>query len=112
MPVPEGQLNRLEPQDLWLRLHQPNPPLVIDVREPREFKQGHIMEAKSIPLVQLLIDTAQIPKDRNVVFVCRGGRRSTRATYLLSKQGFNNVIVMTGGMLAWEAAGLLEAVDP
>jgi rhodanese-related sulfurtransferase len=84
---------------------------VIDVREAREFHREHIPESQSIPLLKLFGDITQVPKDRKVVFVCRGGRRSTRATYALINQGFDNVRVLKGGILAWENAGLLEAVD-
>ncbi len=111
LDVPKHDVNHLDARALWDELHTPQPPLVIDVREPREFRQGHIPEALSIPLNRLFLDTAQVPKDRPVVFVCRGGRRSTRATYTLGKQGFDNLRVLQGGMVAWEAAGLLEAIE-
>jgi SulP family sulfate permease len=111
LDVPKHDVNHLDARALWDELHTPQPPLVIDVREPREFRQGHIPEALSIPLSRLFLDTAQVPKDRPVVFVCRSGRRSTRATYTLSRQGFDNLRVLQGGMVAWEAAGLLEAIE-
>jgi SulP family sulfate permease len=109
--MPKEAVPGLEARQLWNELHQPQTPLVIDVREAREFRRGHIAQAQLIPLHQLFSDISQIPKDRPVVFVCRSGRRSTRATYALINQGFVNVRMMYGGMLAWEAAGLLEAVD-
>jgi sulfate permease, SulP family len=46
-----------------------------------------------------------------VIVVCRGRRRSTRAAALLGGNGNAQIAVQEGGMLAWEAAGLLEAVD-
>jgi rhodanese-related sulfurtransferase len=52
-----------------------------------------------------------LAQDNEMVVVCRGGRRSTRATYFLQNKGYKNVRVLRGGMLAWEQAGLLEAVD-
>ncbi len=102
------------PQDLWRALHIDTaalPPLVIDVREPREFKVGHIAEAHLIPLPKLLANPDVLPKDEFLVFVCRGGRRSTRAAQLLQNQGYKNIKVLQGGMLAWESAGLLEAIN-
>jgi SulP family sulfate permease len=108
---PKAHIKGIDPVELWNLLHQPEPPIVIDVREPREFIVGHIKDAISIPLITLLTDTAQIPKEKTVTFVCRSGRRSTRAVFQLGRQGFENVQVMTGGMLAWEAAGLLVAVE-
>ncbi|MBU1660171.1 MAG: STAS domain-containing protein [Chloroflexi bacterium] len=109
--MPAGHVAGVTPQELWDELHSADPPLVVDVREPREFKRGHIPQAESIPLFELLSASSQIPHDRPVVFVCRSGRRSTRATYLLTNQGYTNTRVLRGGILAWETAGLLEAVD-
>ncbi len=109
--IPAGAVPSVAPLDLWDELHQPNSPRVIDVREPREFKRMHIPQAASLPLFQLLSDSSKIPTQKDVVFVCHGGRRSTRATDMLTQRGFTNVRVLRGGMLAWENAGLLEAVD-
>ncbi len=103
------------PMQLWNKLLAHNgdtPPLVIDVREPREFRQGHIAQAQLIPLPKILSDDMpNLPSDRDIVFVCRGGRRSTRAASVFKNGGQKNVSVLRGGMLAWEAAGLLEAVE-
>jgi SulP family sulfate permease len=109
--IPVGQVPHITPKELWEQLHDAPSPVVIDVREPREFNQGHIPQAKPIPLFKLFADLSQIPQDRQVIFVCRGGRRSTRTTYSLTKQGYTNTKVLEGGMIAWEAAKLLEAVD-
>jgi sulfate permease, SulP family len=109
--IPHGQVNHIEPHRLWEELHGENPPLVIDVREPREFKQGHISQAKLIPLLDLLANHHKLPEERPVVFVCGGGRRSARATYLYQSKGYENLRVLRGGMSAWEAAGLFEAIE-
>jgi SulP family sulfate permease len=109
--IPIGDVPGISPLDLWGELHSKIPPVVVDVREPREYKRGHIPEAQSIPLFKLLDDPSQIPEIRPVVLVCRGGRRSRRATYILSKQGFMNIRMMDGGMLEWENTDLIEAID-
>jgi len=109
--MPKGRVKGIDPLELWQELHEPERPIVIDVREPREFRQGHIPNAQSIPLMKLFGDISQVPKDHPVIFVCRGGRRSTRATYALSRQGYENVRVLVGGMQAWETVGLLVAID-
>lgn len=101
----------IEPQALWQALRSAAPPAVIDVREPREFRQGRVPGSRSIPLPALLADPSQIPDDRPVVFVCRGGRRSARAAAALLAAGRKDVAALRGGMLAWEAANLLEAVE-
>ncbi len=111
LALDEREIRYVEPHQLWTELHQPQPPPIIDVREPREFKRDHIREAQSIPLLDLLVDTSQIPQDQAVVLVCRSGRRSARAAAILTRQGYKQVRVLQGGMLAWETAGLLTAVD-
>lgn len=109
--IPIGDVAHISPIELWQELHGEKPPLIIDVREPREFKRSHIMQAQSIPLFQLLSDPSQISKDHPVVLICHGGRRSTRATYILTQKGFSNLRFLEGGMLAWESACLLEVVE-
>jgi SulP family sulfate permease len=109
--IPVGTIEDLPPRQLWESLHGGAPPFVVDVREPREFQQGHIPTAQLVPLPDLLAASEELPSDRSLVFVCRGGRRSTRAAYALHKRGYKKVTVLKGGMLAWQAAGLLEAVE-
>jgi SulP family sulfate permease len=110
--IPPDTVADISPRELWQKLHNGlTPPLVIDVREPREFQRSHIPNAQLIPLPKLLTDPPALPTDRDIVLVCRGGRRSTRATHMLRSRGYSNVRVLRGGMLGWEAAGLLEAVE-
>jgi SulP family sulfate permease len=112
--VPVARVISTTPQELWQRLHESGKngrPFIVDVREPREFRQGHIPEAQSVPLPQILQDSAKLPSDRQTVLVCRSGRRSLRAAYALQQIGCMNVVILQGGMLSWEAAGLLEAID-
>jgi len=108
--IPVGGVDEISSQELWNQLHSATPPTVIDVREAREFQQGHIPQAQLIPLNQLLKGKTEIPLDRLIVLVCQGGRRSSRASYALSQQGYK-ARALSGGMLAWENAGLLEALD-
>ena len=109
--MPAGQVAEVPARELWQRLHSSNPPRVVDVREAREFRQSHIPDARLVPLSTLLAEGSDLPHDRPLVFVCRGGRRSTRAAYMVQNQGYEEVAVLQGGMLAWEAANLLAAVD-
>lgn len=110
--IPAGSVPNMSPKTLWEQLQNGStPPAVIDVREPREFEQGHIPQAQLIPLPILLSEEPDLPDDYPVVLTCRSGRRSTRAAYTLRKDGHDNVVILQGGMRAWKAAGLLEAVD-
>ena len=110
LDLSRGQVSALSPEQLWRQLHGDQPPLVIDVREPREFQRGHIPQAQLLPLSTLLTSATDLPRDRLIVFACRGGRRSERAARLFQQKGYARVAVLQGGMLAWEAAGLLEAI--
>jgi SulP family sulfate permease len=106
-----GKVPEVAPRVLWNELRGATPPVVVDVREPREFKTGHIPGARLLPFTKLLTEKASLPDLRTVVLVCRGGRRSARACAMLRAEGYRNVIVLRGGMQAWEAAALLEAFD-
>ncbi len=109
--LPELMLPTISPNDLYQALRSPNPPLVIDVREPREFKRSHIPQARNAPLSKLLKEPLDLPKDAPLVLVARTTRRSRRAAYVLQQQGFKNLTVLEGGMQAWENVDLLTAVD-
>ena len=109
--LPEAPTETVAPRDLWNSLRSEHPPLVCDVREPREFQRAHIPGARSLPLSDILSGTVDLPHDQAIVLACRTGRRSARAAQLLFGQGFEDVRVLRRGLVAWEAAGLLEAVD-
>jgi SulP family sulfate permease len=99
----------LPPREVWEQLRSEQPPLILDVREPREFEHGHVPGAQLMPLTNLAQHGDSLPRDRPIVTVCRGGRRSLRAAALLHERGFSNVATINGGMLAWRNADLLEA---
>jgi SulP family sulfate permease len=99
------------PRALWEELHGLAPPLVVDVREPREFRQSHIPGATLLPLEQLLRGAVTLPRERAIVLACRSGRRSARAAAILSGQGYERLRILDGGMLSWESANLLSAVE-
>ena len=103
----------IPPQELWTAIcnGEEERPFIVDVREPREFSQGHIPDAHSIPLAHILAEEWQLPSNQQIVLVCRSGRRSRRAAFALIKSGVANVKILNGGMIAWEAADLLEAVE-
>lgn len=76
--------------------------LIVDVREPDEFAQGHLAGAVNIPLGQVETRKGEIPKDKTVVLMCRSGRRSGLAQETLAKAGFTNLRNLEGGILAWK----------
>ncbi len=79
--------------------------LVLDVREPGEWDQGHIPRAVHIPIGQLEARLGELPKQKQIIVVCRFGGRSAMGRNILKKAGFANVTSMAGGMTAWKEAG-------
>jgi rhodanese-related sulfurtransferase len=79
--------------------------VMLDVRTPEEYAQGHIPGITLIPLDQLSNRLAEVPKDKTLVVTCRSGNRSAQAAQLLRQQGYGNVHNMLGGIGAWQNAG-------
>lgn len=75
--------------------------IFVDVREPFEYKNGHIAKAKNIPLGQINGRLSEINKDKQVVVVCASGARSQRAAGILISAGYT-VKNMAGGMSRWQ----------
>lgn len=80
--------------------------IVLDVREQYEYDEGHIPGVTLIPMAEIPNRLSEIPTDKQVIVTCRSGNRSGQVTDFLREQGFDNVHNMTGGILAWQAAGL------
>lgn len=79
---------------------------VLDVREPWEYEEGHIPGVTLIPMGEVAARLDEIPRDQPVIVTCRSGNRSGQIATFLRDQGYDNIHNMTGGILAWEAAGL------
>ena len=88
--------------DEALRLWQNKEAIIIDVRTPGEYRDGHIPGVVNIPLDELEKRMGEIPKDKKTVLICRTGSRSAQGTRLLRSKGFNNVYNSTGGMSTWK----------
>ena len=83
-----------------------DPPLLIDVRNPRECAAKRIAGSVNIPLNHLQERIAEIPRGRRIAVHCAGGYRSSIAASVLHQYGITNLIEMAGGLAAWEAAKL------
>lgn len=78
----------------------------LDVREQEEWDQGHIPNNNTlIPLGSLASRIEEVPRDREVVVVCRSGNRSKEGAQILRQAGFEQVSSMSGGVREWAAAG-------
>jgi rhodanese-related sulfurtransferase len=77
---------------------------LLDVREQAEWDEGHAPQARHLALSSLAAEYGQLPKDQEIVVVCKVGGRSGQAAAFLEREGYNTVN-LDGGMLAWAASG-------
>lgn len=84
-----------------------NGPRLIDVRTPGEFETAHIAGAYNVPLDLLQEHRDEIAQhlDENVVLICRSGQRAGTAGETLCDAGLPNVLILDGGMTAWQDKG-------
>lgn len=78
---------------------------LLDVRTPEEWNEFHVDGSTLIPLDQLAQRVNEIPKDRQVVVVCRSGNRSQQGRDILRSAGLADTTSMSGGLNEWRAAG-------
>ena len=109
LPITAGDIKDLEP----LELHQlmqsctnGDCPRIVDVREPWEYRQGHVPGAVLIPLGQLSARVNELDPERPVAVICASGNRSQSAAALLGQKGFKTVYNVSGGTGAWMHSGL------
>ena len=91
----------LKPGEVQEKLKNGKRPFLLDVREREEMREGYISGAQLIPLGQLRNRMKELPKDREIVCVCRSGNRSRSAAKQLINAGYS-ASNMKGGMLAWK----------
>jgi rhodanese-related sulfurtransferase len=82
--------------------------IALDVREDKEFAEGHILNALHIPYGSIEKRLAELESYKNqpLIVYCRSGQRSAQASSVLRKQGFERVYKLSGGMMAWRSADL------
>jgi rhodanese-related sulfurtransferase len=85
---------------------------ILDVREPSEWNDAHIAGATLISLGELQSRVNELPKDKEIVVVCRSGNRSAQGRDILLNSGFTQVTSMAGGLNEWKAAGYPTVSGP
>lgn len=80
-------------------------PLLVDVREPSEYRSGHIPGATNIPLQTLARNVNKIPTDRPVVLYCSTGYRSAMGVMTLHLLNYDNVQGFPPSFVGWKASG-------
>jgi rhodanese-related sulfurtransferase len=103
-----AQIKEVSPQDAWSNMS--GDVRVLDVREASEFEASRLPGAINIPrgILEFRIGDVQefAKKDAPIVLYCRTGGRGARAALALNQIGYTQVVSVTGGIMAWEQAGL------
>ena len=98
-------VNRISPSEAHRKLAQSPKPFLLDVRQPEEYRSGHIPGARLIPLSTLHNRLRELPKNQEIICICHSGNRSASAARQLVKAGYS-AMDLRGGLIAWSRAGL------
>ena len=98
-------INEVDSASLQTRLSAGEDILIVDIRTPAEIAQGAIPNAMLLPMHLIPLRMSELPRDREVVLYCRSGARSYHACAYLAQQGFDNVVNLRGGIIAWARNG-------
>ena len=98
-------------QELCEQLETDTQSVLIDVRQPEEYEQGHVPQARNIPLgsmplAQILAEWGREAEGKPIYFICQSGGRSQQLLDELAQVGFHGAQCVAGGMVAWQAMGL------
>jgi rhodanese-related sulfurtransferase len=82
--------------------------VIVDVRDPAAFNNGHLRDAKNIPGKELSNRLGELDKfkAKTAIVVCQSGAQAARAASQLKKAGFAEAVTLEGGIAAWQAQGL------
>ena len=102
-----AKIGELSVDQVATALEQANPPVLVDVREKEEFREGHLPNAISIPrgFLEMQVEGKLPDKDEPVIAYCQSGVRSLFAAKALADMGYADVKSMTGGYGAWKGGG-------
>ena len=78
---------------------------VIDVREPHEYNAGHVPNATLIPVATVFARKEELPRDKDIIFVCGVGQRSALACEMAAAAGLTRLFNLEGGTEAWVKSG-------
>ena len=100
-----ARIEPIGPEQLALQLEGEDPPLVLDVRGAGEYAEGHIADSLHIPYGELTRRLDELPRERAIATICKGGKRSGLAASVLQREGFETIHVARGGVGTWQAEG-------
>jgi hydroxyacylglutathione hydrolase len=102
---PVMRIELIDPSELRRRVSGPDAPLVLDVRNDSEYAAEHVPGSLHIPYGDLAQRLDELPRDRPIAAICRGGKRSGLAASILQREGFDDVVHVGRGVGAWREAG-------
>jgi hydroxyacylglutathione hydrolase len=102
---PVERIELIDPEELASRTEGPQPPLILDVRNGTEYADEHIPGSLHIPYGDLAGRFEELPRDRPIAAICRGGKRSGLAASILQREGFAEVVHVGKGVGAWRDGG-------
>ncbi|MDE2361365.1 MAG: rhodanese-like domain-containing protein [Hyphomicrobiales bacterium] len=76
---------------------------LVDVREPAEFRQGHVPGSQNMPLSRF--NASELPRDQKIVLICRSGARSDAALRAARQAGLSDISHFNGGVMLWQSLG-------
>jgi rhodanese-related sulfurtransferase len=102
-----GSGAKINPQRA-VQLMNHNDAVIIDVRHPETFKDGHIVNSQNIPSGELAdkLSSLNKHKQKTLILVCEQGLQSSKAANQLKNEGFEQVYFVSGGMMSWKAENL------
>ncbi|KIH76083.1 Rhodanese-related sulfurtransferase [Geoalkalibacter ferrihydriticus] len=100
-PIPNMSIDEVR---RFLLEHNPEEFYLIDVRQPREYEQGHLPGALLIPIHELRERLAELDAAKTAITYCTAGPRSRAAAATLIQGGFHRAYNMDGGIRAWQGA--------
>jgi rhodanese-related sulfurtransferase len=102
----ESEAPSIAPSELSERRASGTAPVIIDVRTPEEYAQGHIPGALNIPFDRVAERVSDIDAPHGVALYCMVGPRARKGEAALLEAGYTSVFHLEGGLAAWQAAGL------
>lgn len=109
---PPGGIPSIDVTEAHRRLADGTNALVVDVREPGEFATVRVEGAALFPISTFALRFGDLPRDRPLLVMCAAGSRSLAATAHLIRNGWPDVVNVTGGIEAWQRAGLPVRTGP
>jgi rhodanese-related sulfurtransferase/glyoxylase-like metal-dependent hydrolase (beta-lactamase superfamily II) len=100
-----SKIELIDPDELARRVEESEPPLVLDVRNDAEYAGEHIPGSLHIPYGDLAERCDELPRDRPIAAICRGGKRSGLAASILQREGFAAVVHVGQGVGVWRDGG-------